>query len=84
MMSNVYAVRNLLSGLIDQMYVVCNDKVASVELPIAYSRRSPLDEWQLVKVAVIDLETGAVEPCPMVVIPWDTRRLDSSVSSNLS
>lgn len=75
MKSNVYAVRNLLSGLVDQTYVVCNDTVASVELPVAYSRRSPLDEWQLIKVGEIDLDSGVISPIPMIVIEWDTRRL---------
>lgn len=83
MVSNVYAVRNLLSGLIDQTYIVCNDTVASVELPVAYSRRSPLDEWQLVKVGEIDLSTGVINPVPMIVINWDTRRLSSVCSSDV-
>lgn len=78
MKSNLYAVRNLLSGLVDQVYTICNDTVASVELPIAYSRRSPLDEWQLIKIGEIDLATGAIESIPMVIIQWDTRRLSPS------
>lgn len=81
MKSNVYAVRNLLSGLIDQTYVICNDTVASIELPVAYSRRSPLDEWQLTKVGEIDLETGVITSVPMVVVNWDTRRLSCGESS---
>lgn len=78
MISNLYAVRNLLSGLVDQVYTVCNDTVASVELPVAYARRSPLDEWQLVKIGEINLDTGSVNPVPMTVVPWDTRRLPSA------
>ena len=77
MISNLYAVRNLLSGLVDQVYVICNDTVASVELPVPYARRSPLDEWQLVKIGEINLDSGSITPVPMTIVPWDTRRLPS-------
>lgn len=75
MISKLFVVRNLLSGLVDQAYIVCNETVAAVELCVPYSRRSPLDEWQLVVVGEINLETGTISTIPQVVIPWDTRRL---------
>lgn len=75
MNADVFCVRNLLSGLVDQTYVLSNSLVASVELAMPYSRRSPLDEWQLVKIGSICLETGELTPCEHRIIPWDTRRL---------
>lgn len=77
MVSKIFVVRNLLSGLVDQSYVVCNEKVAAVELCVPYSRRSPLDEWQLLLVGEINLETSQILSTAQVVVPWDTRRIDS-------
>lgn len=78
MNADVFCVRNLLSGLVDQTYVLSNSLVASVELAMPYSRRSPLDEWQLVKIGSICLETGELSPCEHRIIAWDTRRLPVS------
>lgn len=75
MNADVFYVRNLLSGLVDQTYVLSNSLVASVELAVPYSRRSPLDEWQLVKAGTICLNTGEIHPCEHKIVPWDTRRL---------
>ena len=77
MISKLFVVRNLLSGLVDQSYIICNETVAAVELCVPYSRRSPLDEWQLVLVGEINLETAQIVSVPHVVVPWDTRRLGS-------
>lgn len=78
MVSKLFVVRNLLSGLVDQSYVICNEAVAAVELCVPYSRRSPLDEWQLVLVGEINLETGMIVTTSHVIVPWDTRRLASA------
>lgn len=78
MIAKLFVVRNLLSGLVDQAYVVCNETVAAVELCVPYSRRYSLDEWQLVLVGEIALETGEIVTTSQVIIPWDTRRLDSA------
>lgn len=78
MVSKLFVVRNLLSGLVDQSYIVCNETVAAVELCVPYSRRSPLDEWQLVCVGEINLETGMIVTTSQVIVPWDTRRLGAS------
>lgn len=77
MISKLFVVRNLLSGLVDQSYIICNETVAAVELCVPYSRRSPLDEWQLVLVGEINLETAQIASTSQVIVPWDTRRLGS-------
>lgn len=80
MISKLFVVRNLLSGLVDQSYIVCNETVAAVELCVPYSRRSPLDEWQLLQVGEINLETAQIVSTSQIIIPWDTRRLGSAVA----
>lgn len=77
MHSSLFAVRNLLSGLVDQVYTIPNSTVASIELCLPYARRSPIDEWQLVYIGDIDLISGEVTASSHKIIPWDTRRIDS-------
>lgn len=73
--SNLFAVRNLLSGKIDQVYCIYSDNLASVELAPLYNSRSPLDEWQLVSLGSVNIDTMEIKPTPPKVIPWDTRRI---------
>lgn len=77
--SSLFVVRNLLSGKVDQVYCLYSRELASVELAPLYNSRSPLDEWQLVEVGTINIDTMEIVPAAAKVIPWDTRRIPGTV-----
>lgn len=71
----IYVVKNLLSSMCDQTFVFPTDELASVQLCPVYNSRSPIDEWQLVCVGSISMESCEIIPSPHHIVPWDTRRL---------
>lgn len=79
MKANVYVCKNLLSKMCDSVHFFVNDEMASVYLAVFCAKKAPLDEFQIVKVAELDLETGEIIPCSHYVVSFDDRRIRSEV-----
>lgn len=80
---NLYVLRNLLSGSVEVSrqfpfaYMFPTDLQAGVEIAPTVAQR--LDEYQLLRVGSVDLDSGDVFSEVPHVIPWDTRRLRPEV-----
>lgn len=74
---NVYVVRNRLDGLltVPVAFMFATDERAGIEVPSAI--QSHHDEFDILKVASIDYQTGAVEACTPVVVPMNMSHVKS-------
>lgn len=75
MILNVYAIKNELVGAYSGLYLFRSDAVAAVELALAQSTKTPLDECKLYRVGTFDDENCKIERFQPVELDFDTRRL---------
>lgn len=79
MNANVYVCKNLLSKMCDSVHIFTNDEMASVYLAVFCAKKAPLDEFQIIRVAEISLDTCEITPCSHYVVAFDDRRIRSEV-----
>lgn len=73
----VYVVRNRLDGLLTTpvAFLFATDERAGIDIPPAI--QSHHDEYEILKVGLIDYQTGAVEVVPPVVVPMNLGHVKS-------
>lgn len=74
----VYVLRNKLAAMVEVSrqfpfaYLYATDAQAAVEIPPALGNNPKrFDEYEILKVAEIDIGTGVVSPCNVSVVPMN-------------
>lgn len=73
MKNNIYGVLNVLTGRYGEVYSFPSDGMALYALSQVLPKTTgiTLDKLQLMRIATVDIETGAVETKGVQLIPWE-------------